>query len=328
MKTPEGHRAGDETSSYHIPVLCEEVTKFLMTDREGLYVDGTTGGGGHAERLCRVLEGNGEMLCMDADDEALESARVKLRDCSRASFVRANFRTLPATLSRLSPRRPAGILLDLGVSSHQIDTARRGFSYLNDAPLDMRFDRLQSFTANDVVNTYDEARLADILFRFGEERASRAIARRIVAARPMATTGQLAEAVERAVGHHFLMKSLARVFQAIRIEVNQELDALRTTIEAGARLLAPGGRIAVIAYHSLEDRIVKEGFKELSATSIPSGNKLVPDTPKIPMLRTLTKRPILPTDEEQRANPRSRSAKLRVAERIPDSSSASSVPHE
>ena len=289
--------------------------KFLMTDREGLYVDGTTGGGGHAERMCGMLVGDGEMLCMDADEEALASARTRLEGCRRVHFLRANFRTLRSALPALTPRQPSGILLDLGVSSHQIDTARRGFSFQTDAPLDMRFDRQQSFSANDVVNTYDEARLADILFRFGEERASRAIARRIFESRPVATTGQLAAAVERAVGNHFLPKSLARVFQAIRIEVNQELEALRTTLIAGAEMLAPGGRIAVISYHSLEDRIVKTAFRELSATSIPSGNKLAPDTPVVPVLRTMTKHPVLPSAEEQETNPRSRSAKLRVAER-------------
>lgn len=317
MQTPEGHRAGDDRSSYHTPVLCEEVLKFLMTDREGFYIDGTTGGGGHAERMCGVLEGDGEMLCMDADEEALASARTKLESCRRVRFLRANFRTLGSALPAITPRRPSGILLDLGVSSHQIDTARRGFSFQTDAPLDMRFDRQQSFSANEVVNTYNEARLADILFRFGEERASRAIARKIIDARPVATTGQLAAAVERAVGNHFLLKSLARVFQAIRIEVNQELDALQATLVAGAEILAPGGRIAVISYHSLEDRIVKSAFRELSATSIPSGNKLVPDTPVAPVLRTITKHPVLPSVEEQEINPRSRSAKLRVAERMP-----------
>ena len=316
MQTPDEHPTGDDRSSYHTPVLCDEVMKFLMTDREGLYVDGTTGGGGHAARMCGMLDGDGEILCMDADDEALASARVRLQHCSRVRFVRANFRTMRSLVPSVSPRRPAGILLDLGVSSHQIDTTERGFSFQADAPLDMRFDRQQSFSAADVINTYDEARLADILFRFGEERASRAIARRIVQARPVQTTGRLAEAVERAVGRHFLLKTLARVFQAVRIEVNQELDALRQAIDDGAAMLAPGGRIAVISYHSLEDRIVKESFRRLSATVTPSGNKLVPDTPKAAVLATVTKHPVLPSEEEQRANPRSRSAKLRVAERV------------
>ncbi len=316
MQTPEKDQTGDDRSSYHTPVLCDEVMKFLMTDREGLYVDGTTGGGGHAERICALLEGDGEIVCMDADDEALASARVRLQTCPRVRFVRANFRTMRVALRTITTRPPVGILLDLGVSSHQIDTPARGFSFQSDAPLDMRFDRQQAFSAADVVNTYDEARLADMLFRFGEERASRAIARRIVAARPINTTGQLVAAVERAVGNHFLLKTLARVFQAIRIEVNQELDALRDAISAGVDALAANGRIAVIAYHSLEDRIVKEAFRTLSATSIPSGTKLVPDTPTVPLLRTLTRRPVLPSEEEQRRNPRSRSAKLRVAERV------------
>ncbi|MGA9120416.1 MAG: 16S rRNA (cytosine(1402)-N(4))-methyltransferase RsmH [Bacteroidota bacterium] len=319
MIPPEEHTAGDGWSTYHIPVLCDEVVSLLLTDREGLYIDGTTGGGGHAERLCGLLEGKGELLCMDADDEALAAARERLSPCRRARFVQANFRTLRSSLEAVSPRRPSGILLDLGVSSHQIDTTDRGFSFRGDAPLDMRFDRRQSFSALDVVNTYDEARLAEILFRFGEERASRAIARRIIGARPVTSTAQLASAVEIAVGQRFLLKSLARVFQAIRIEVNQELDSLRQTLLEGAKLLVPGGRFVVIAYHSLEDRIVKESFRELSATFVPSGNKLVPDRVVNPVLRVVTKHPLLPSPAEARKNPRARSAKMRVAERMPQS---------
>jgi len=316
MQTPDDAAAGDDRSSYHTPVLCDEVVQLLLTDRRGLYVDGTTGGGGHAVELCRRLDGDGEIVCMDADDEALAEARRTLKACHRARFLQANFRALRATVSSASDRRPAGILLDLGVSSHQIDMPERGFSFMSDAPLDMRFDRRQSFSAGDVVNTYDEARLADILFRFGEERASRSIARRVVAMRPVRTTGQLVSAVEAVVGQRFLLKSLARVFQAIRIEVNQELDALRLALREGADLLAAGGRIGVIAYHSLEDRIVKETFRELSATSIPSGTKLVPDTPVAPLLRIVTRHPILASAAEQRRNPRARSAKFRVAERL------------
>jgi 16S rRNA (cytosine1402-N4)-methyltransferase len=317
MKPPETHTAGDGWPAYHVPVLCDEVISFLLTDREGLYIDGTTGGGGHAERLCGLLEGRGELVCMDADDEALAEARLKLSACQRVHFVQANFRMLRSQVEAVSPRSPSGLLLDLGVSSHQLDTATRGFSFRGDAPLDMRFDRRQSFSALDVVNSYDEARLAEILFRFGEERASRAIARKILAARPMRTTGELADAVEGAVGQRFLLKSLARVFQAVRIEVNQELDALRETLQDAAAMLAAGGRIVVIAYHSLEDRVVKETFRRLSATSIPSGNKLVPDQTVRPILRTLTRHPVLPSSGEARSNPRARSAKLRVAERLP-----------
>ena len=315
MDTAEEGQSGKDPSTYHAPVLCDEVLELLMTDREGLYVDGTTGGGGHTDRLCRSLEGKGEIVCMDADDDALRAAEARLRTCHRVRFIRANFRALRSTVMTLTTRRPAGILLDLGVSSHQIDTTARGFSFRADAPLDMRFDRRQSLSAFDVVNAYDEARLADILYRFGEERASRAIARRIVESRPLSTTSDLAFAIQRVVGQRFLVKSLARIFQAIRIEVNQELDALSAALREGVGMLAPGGRIAVIAYHSLEDRIAKNTFRELSATSIPSGNKLVPDTVTTPLLRTITKHPVLPSPSERKNNPRARSAKLRVAER-------------
>jgi 16S rRNA (cytosine1402-N4)-methyltransferase len=301
---------------YHIPVLCEQVLKLLVTDRSGLYVDGTVGGGGHAARLCALLEGEGELLCIDADREALDAASARLRDCPRARFLQANFRELASNLLRLGLRRPAGLMFDLGVSSHQLDEPARGFSFRNTAPLDMRFDRRQSFSAADVVNTYDEARLADVLYRFGEERASRFIARRIIAARPLRTTGDLASAVASAAGGRFLIKSLARVFQAVRIEVNQELSALQTAIREGASLLAPGGRLAVISYHSLEDRIVKEEFRSLAAVSLPSASRLEADTPVVPTIRLITRHPLKPPEEECRQNPRARSAKLRVAERV------------
>ncbi len=287
-----------------------------MTDRSGLYIDGTVGGGGHAGRLCQALDLEGELLCIDADEEALRAAAGQLTGCARVRYVQANFRELAPTLRAMGLRRPAGLLLDLGVSSHQLDEPSRGFSFRAEAPLDMRFDRRRTFSALDVLNTYDEARLADVIYRFGEERASRASARRIAGARPLRTTGDLAAAVETAVGARFLLKSLARVFQAVRIEVNQELVALQTVLTDTAALLAPGGRIAVISYHSLEDRIVKEKFRELAATSVRAASKLAPDTPVIPVLRIVTRHPVIPAQDECRLNPRARSAKLRVAERV------------
>lgn len=287
-----------------------------MTDRSGLYIDGTVGGGGHAGRLCAALDQEGELLCVDADEEALRAAAGHLAGCARVQYVQANFRELASTIRAMDLRRPSGLLLDLGVSSHQLDEPARGFSFRAEAPLDMRFDRRQAFSALDVLNTYDEARLADVMYRFGEERASRAIARRIIGARPLRTTGDLAAAVETAVGARFLLKSLARVFQAVRIEVNQELAALQAVLTDAAALLAFGGRIAVISYHSLEDRIVKEKFRELAATSVRAASKLAPDTPVTPVLRIVTRHPVTPAEDECRLNPRARSAKLRVAERV------------
>lgn len=316
MMSQDAFQPGVGGQAYHIPVLSEQVADFLVTNRSGLYIDGTVGGGGHAERLCAALAPEGELLCLDADEEALRAAAGRLAGCARARYVQANFRELASTVRALGLRRPSGVLLDLGVSSHQLDEPVRGFSFRAEAPLDMRFDRRQAFSALDVLNTYAEARLADTIYRFGEERASRAIARRIVAARPLTTTGDLAAAVEAAVGAGFLLKSLARVFQAVRIEVNQELAALETAVTDAAALLAPGGRIAVISYHSLEDRIVKERFRALAATSIRAPSKLVPDTPVVPLLRIVTRRPVTPAPDESRRNPRARSAKLRVAERV------------
>ncbi len=316
MMPQDASRRGAGGQTYHIPVLCEQVLELLLTDRSGLYVDGTAGGGGHAGRICAALDREGELLCVDADEEALRAAAEHLAGCARVQYVQANFRELASTVRAMGLRRPSGLLLDLGVSSHQLDEPARGFSFRTEAPLDMRFDRRQAFSALDVLNTYDEARLADVIYRFGEERASRAIARRVIGARPLRTTGELAAAVEAAVGARFLLKSLARVFQAVRIEVNQELAALQAVLADAAGLLVPGGRIAVISYHSLEDRIVKEKFRALAATSIRAATKLAPDTPVTPMLRIVTRHPVTPAEDECRLNPRARSAKLRVAERV------------
>jgi 16S rRNA (cytosine1402-N4)-methyltransferase len=205
------------------------------------------------------------------------------------------------------------------VSSHQIDSGPRGFSFRSDEPLDMRMDRRGTVTAADLVNGLSVDELADLLFHLGEERGARRIAREISARRPLATTGDLVAAVERAAGGRFLTKSLARVFQALRIRVNGELESLAAVLEQGVECLAPGGRLVVIAYHSLEDRIVKEFFRKEAATAVPSGNRLVPDAPRIPRLKILTRRPVEAGAEEVARNPRARSARCRVAERVAES---------
>lgn len=301
---------------FHEPVLCAEAVLQLVRDPEGTYVDGTTGGGGHAEKICDVLRGQGRLICIDADADALAVAQERLRDRrERVSFVQANFGTLRDTLASLGITRIHGLLLDLGVSSHQLDEVGRGFSFRGDAPLDMRFDMRSGPGALEVLNGLDAAGLERVLREYGEERAARRIARSVVARRPVATTRELAEAVESAVGGRFLTKSLARVFQAVRIAVNHELENLHRVLGQGRDLLVPGGRLVVIAYHSLEDRIVKEFFKADAARVIPSGHPLVPDTERTPGLTILTKKPVVPADDEQRANPRARSARMRVAER-------------
>jgi 16S rRNA (cytosine1402-N4)-methyltransferase len=303
--------------SYHEPVLCREAVEGLLTDPGGAYVDGTVGGGGHAEAILRRLASSGVLYCFDADADAIAAARLRLHAFGdRARFVHANFRTLGAELRARSVRSIQGIILDLGLSSHQIDEPSRGFSYRSNAELDMRFDQRSGLTAAEIVNTYDTQSLGTVLYEFGEERASRRIARAIVARRPIRTSGELAEAVGAVCPARFLTKTLARVFQALRIEVNRELEALETVLEEATGLLAPGGRMAVIAYHSLEDRMVKGFFRTASGVRPDEDRLGLPLTAPEPLLRVLTRRPVRPQEEESRRNPRARSARLRIAERL------------
>jgi 16S rRNA (cytosine1402-N4)-methyltransferase len=301
---------------FHEPVLRDEAVASLVWNPGGTFVDGTTGGGGHAEKICGVLRGPGRLICIDADADALAVAQERLRNCrERVSFVQANFGALRETLASAGVDRIHGLLLDLGVSSHQLDEVRRGFSFRGDAPLDMRFDQRSGRGAFELLSETDGETLERILRQYGEEHAARRIARAIIARRPIRTTRDLADAVASAVGARFLTKSLARVFQAIRIEVNHELDNLQRVLEHGRDLLVPGGRLVVLSYHSLEDRIVKDFFKAEAARVIPSGHPLVPDTIRTPGLTIVTRKPVVPSDAERRVNPRARSARMRVAER-------------
>jgi 16S rRNA (cytosine1402-N4)-methyltransferase len=301
-------------TAYHIPVLCDAAVRILVSDPSWTYVDGTLGGGGHAEAICEQLSPPGRLIACDRDEDALAFSRERLtRFAERITIVHTDLGSIGNHLRHAGPI--GGLLLDLGVSSFQLDEGSRGFSFRGADPLDMRMDRRQGLTASDVVNDSSEKLLADILFRYGEERAARRIARAIVAHRPLTTTRDLSRAVEAAVGTHFLVKSLARVFQALRIEVNQELDQLHTALGTVTPLLRRGGRLVVISYHSLEDRIVKDFFREQAADRIPSGHRLIPDAPRVPALRLLTRRPVVPGVEEVVTNPRARSAKLRAAEK-------------
>jgi len=304
-------------AGFHESVLREEVLRFLLTDRSGTYVDGTLGGGGHAEGICRALGEHGRLIGFDRDAEAIDAARERLRPFGGAvTLVRENFADMGSVLGAMGVRSVAGILLDLGISSHQVDTPGRGFSFRPGGALDMRMDTREAVSARDVVNTYGEERLAAILREYGEERAARRIARAIVMARPLATAGDLAGVVRECVGERFLTKSLARVFQAIRIEVNGELGHLRRVLAGVPDLLARGGRCVVISYHSLEDRVVKECFRAEAADRIPSAHRLVPDQQRTPRLALLTRKPVGASDEETARNTRARSAKLRAAERM------------
>jgi 16S rRNA (cytosine1402-N4)-methyltransferase len=282
----------------HEPVLLAEVLELLAVKPGGFFVDGTVGLGGHAEELLRRSSPDGRLLAVDRDSETLASATERLAPFgTRARFVHGDYRQIPALLAE----DPAdGILLDLGISSAQLDDPDRGFSFQADGPLDMRMDRSHGETAAEVVNRLGEPELADVIFRFGEERASRRIARAIATARRQSrirTTGELAAIVRGAAPHGRPgLHPATRTFQAIRIRVNRELEGLGETIAAVARALKPGGRLAVIAFHSLEDREVKEAFRGLE----PEG------------FRRLTRKPLRPTEAEVRQNPRSRSARLRA----------------
>jgi 16S rRNA (cytosine1402-N4)-methyltransferase len=303
-------------STYHEPVLAEETLALLITDLDGIYVDGTVGGGGHAEKICEHLGPRGHLIGIDADADAIEASRTRLeRFGPRVTLMRTNFRHIASELGTRGVKHLAGIVLDLGVSSHQIDEADRGFSFRADGKLDMRMDSRRSVSAYEVINGYSLERLEAILREYGEERAARRIARGLVYARPVATALELNEVVERCVEGRYLTKSLARVYQAIRIEVNGELESLREALDSIPDLLLPGGRCVVIAYHSLEDRIVKEFFRREAADRIPSQSKYIPDLPRLPRLEILTRKPVTAAGQEIARNPRARSAKLRAAER-------------
>ena len=301
---------------FHIPVFCQEAVDALVTDPGGTYVDGTIGGGGHAQTICARLSGPGLLIGLDADEDALSEARVRLAPAgNRVRFVHANFGDLRSVLDESGIGFFHGLLLDLGVSSYQLDAPVRGFSFREDEPLDMRLDRRAPFTARDLVNERSERELADILWQYGEERHARRIARRLITARPVETTGALRDVVASVVGRQFLNKSLARVFQALRIEVNAELENLKRVLPEAVRRLHPGGRIVVIAYHSLEDRIVKEFFRSASTPPESQYPALLPQPTVMVPLRVLTRKPVVPAETETALNPRARSAKMRVAEK-------------
>ncbi len=303
-------------------MLLQESIDALAIRKDGTYVDGTAGGGGHSFEIASHLE-NGLLIAIDQDENAIAAATERLSPyAERVNVVRNNFSNLDDVLDACGVEEIDGLLLDLGVSSHQLDEAERGFAYQNDAPLDMRMDRRRAKTARDVVNTYSFEDLKRILFTYGEEKFSARIAAKIVAAREkksIETTGELADLIKSAIpaaaregGHHPAKRS----FQAIRIEVNAELDVILPAIESAVRHMRSGGRIAIITFHSLEDRLVKQAFVRLA-----SGCTCPKDLPvcvcgKKPLVKIISRKPILPSKEELEENPRSRSAKLRVAEKI------------
>lgn len=307
---------------HHISVLLNECIDNLNIRPDGIYVDGTMGGGGHSLEIAKRLT-TGRLICIDQDPNAHEAAGKRLAEYKdRITFVRDNFGNIKSILDSLGIEKIDGMLLDIGVSSHQLDEAERGFSYQQDAPLDMRMNPDRPFSAYDVVNGYDEDELDRVIFTYGEERWARRIAQFIVkerGAKPIETTGELVDIIKKAVpkgarkdGPH----PAKRTFQAIRIEVNGELEVLQRAIDDVAARLAVGGRLCIITFHSLEDRIVKEAFRKQENPCICPPQFPVCVCGKKPLGRVITRKPILPSKEELEENPRSRSAKLRVLEGV------------
>lgn len=307
---------------HHVSVLLNECIEGLKIKEDGIYVDGTLGGGGHSLEIVKRLGESGRLIGIDQDTDALKAASERLKDYSdKVTYVHSNFENVRQVLNDLGIEKADGFLIDIGVSSFQLDEAGRGFSYMQDAPLDMRMNSENELSAYDVVNNYSEEALDNVIFGYGEERWAKRIAQFIVAERekkPIETTFELVDVIKKAIpkgarkdGPH----PAKRTFQAIRIEVNRELEILEKTIDDMTDLLNPGGRLCVITFHSLEDRIVKNAFrKQENPCTCP------PEFPvcvcgKKPKAKIITRKPILPSEEELEVNHRSRSAKLRILER-------------
>ena len=306
----------------HVSVLLQETVDGLNVKPDGIYVDGTLGGGGHSYEVCTRLGAKGSIIGIDQDEAAIEAASIRLKDFGeKVTIVRSNYCDMKSRLHELGIDKVDGIMLDLGVSSYQLDTADRGFSYREDAPLDMRMDQRSEMTARDIVNDYSEMDLYRVIRDYGEDKFAKNIARHIVrerAKRPIETTGELTEVIRHAIPMKFQKKTghpAKRTFQAIRIELNRELDVLRDSLDDMIDMLNPGGRLCIITFHSLEDRIVKSAFKKNeNPCTCP------PDFPvcvcgKVSKGCVVTRKPILPSEEELEYNSRSKSAKLRIFER-------------
>ena len=301
----------------HKPVLLDEVLENLITDKSGTYLDATVGYGGHSLGILNRLNPEGKLIGTDRDQEALSVAKKNLKRFeNQVVLAQVSFSQLEDFFRQQNISQISGFLFDIGIGSWQIETEESGFSYLKEGPLDMRMDRKQSLTAYDVINRYSEEKLVWIFKNYGEERFAKKIAKALKSTKSeIRTTSDLRKIVEKVVRTN-VIKSLARVFQALRMEVNQELKELKKGIETAVKFLKPQGRLAIISYHSLEDRIVKESFRDLA-----SGCKCPPTLPICvcgakPELKILTRKPIVPSEKEKKINPKSRSAKLRVGVKI------------
>lgn len=309
----------------HYTVMLKETVAGLAIKPGGVYVDCTLGGSGHSEYLLSQLDSSGHLYAFDQDQKAIDHAKIRLAkyvEAGQVTFVKQNFRYLKEALAELGVTKVDGIMYDLGVSSPQLDEAERGFSYHQDAPLDMRMDQSATFSAYDLINEYDYHQLVKVFFRYGEEKFSKQIARKIEERRkqqPIKTTGELVELIKEAIPAPARRKGghpAKRIFQAVRIAVNDELGAVEDSLVSAIELLAYQGRISVITFHSLEDRIVKNIFKEYSTPQdLPPGLPVVPEEYQ-PILKIINRKPLVASEAELAENNRSRSAKLRVAEKV------------
>ncbi len=305
----------------HKPVMLEECIQGLNIKENGIYIDGTLGGAGHSKEIAKRLSKEGLLIGIDRDEEALKAAKEKLKEFQNVKYIHNNHDNIKEIIEELNIEKVDGILLDLGVSSYQLDERNRGFSYLGENELDMRMDRTQKLTAKEVVNTYEEEKLADVIYQYGEERFSRRIAKNICIARKektIETTKQLVEIIEKSIpkskqkdGH-----PAKRTFQAIRIEVNDEIKPLYETVKNCIDCLKPGGRLCIITFHSLEDRAVKNAYIEATGRCICPKDLPYCVCGAKQLGKIITRKPIIASEEEQEENSRSKSAKLRIFEKI------------
>ena len=306
-------------SEHHVPVMLKESLDLLITDRSGIYFDATLGFAGHSSEILKRLNNDGRLIASDVDTDAFEFSKNKFAKESGVSLYNFNYSFIDVIAKIESIQNYNGVLADLGVSSFQLDNPDSGFTYRSEASLDLRMDKSKKITAADIINTFTEEDLANIFYQYGEEKNSRKISRAITekrAEKKIETTGQLVSIINELVPQNFQRKTLSRIFQALRIYVNDELGNLKLFLENSIKVLKQGGRIVVISYHSLEDRIVKDFFKAETIVSLSPKEDPLGLVKKNARLKLITKKPLLPSDEEIKINYRARSAKLRAAERI------------
>ncbi len=302
----------------HISVMLNTTIEMLDIKKDGVYVDCTLGGGGHSSAILAALSEKGRLIGLDQDQEALKAAEKHLKDYSNVTLIHSNFKNLKAVLEDLGIEEVDGILYDLGVSSYQLDNGERGFSYMKDAPLDMRMNQNNDKTAATIVNEYEEKDLLRILYTYGEEKFAKSIVKHILQARPIHTTGQLVDIIEKSIPKSKREKGshvAKRTFQALRIETNDELGIIEKSLTEGVDFLKSGGRMAVITFHSLEDRIAKQTFRKLSEDCICDKSIPICVCGHIGVINLVSKKPLLPSEEEIEQNKRSKSAKLRVVQK-------------